>query len=152
MKKNILKITLLVALLALGVYGYLETRYNPIKTVTIADQRVTVTTVSSPEDLSRGLAGVQQLSWDQGMLFLFPRQGTYTFWMKDMVMPIDIIWMRGNLVADITRNVPPPSDLAQQDNLPLYTSREAIDSVLEVRSGFADRYNIKIGQTVQFGT
>ncbi len=150
MKKRVLKIGLVVMLLVIGAYGYWQSRTSAIRIVSISNQAVRVTAVSSPEDLTRGLAGVHNLEWDQGMLFLFPARGQYQFWMKDMAIPIDIIWLRDNLVADITRQVPAPVDLQHQDNLPLYSSREPIDSVLEVRSGFADRYSVKIGDSVSF--
>ncbi len=148
--KNIVKISLVSLLLIIGAYGYWQSRTSPIRVVRVGDQMVRVTAVSSPEDLARGLAGVRSLEWDEGMLFLFPARGQYQFWMKDMTIPIDIIWLRDNLVADITRQVPAPTDLQHQDNLPLYSSREPIDSVLEVRSGFADRYSIRIGDKVEF--
>ncbi len=150
MKKRVLKIGIVLLLLVIGAYGYWQSRTSSIHAVHIGNQVVRVTSVSGPEDLARGLSGVPSLEWDEGMLFIFPARGQYQFWMKDMIMPIDIIWLRDNLVADITRQVPAPTDLQHQDNLPLYSSREPIDTVLEVRSGFADRYSVKIGDSVSF--
>ncbi|MFH0874274.1 MAG: DUF192 domain-containing protein [Candidatus Komeilibacteria bacterium] len=147
-KKNIYKIFIVIVLLALGVYGYWQTRVNTIKSVVIAGQQIAVQAVSSPDDLAKGLAGAADLPWDKGMLFLFPRQGNYKFWMKDMLIPLDIIWLRGNMVVAISREVLPPADLNHQTDLPLYSSREPIDSVLELRSGFADRYGVQVGDSV----
>lgn len=151
MKKNILSVIILAVLLLVGFYGYWNSRSAGIRTVTIGGIKVRVTTVSNPSDLARGLSGVARLDPDQGMLFLFPTKGFYQFWMKDMLIPLDIIWLRDNSVADITRDVPPPADLSKQENLPLYSSREAIDSVLEVPAGFADQHGLRIGDSVIFG-
>ncbi len=117
-------------------------------TVILAGQTVKVTLASTPEQLAKGLAGVKNLDWDQGMLFIFPRRDYYNFWMKDMLIPLDIIWIDGNKVVEISKNVLPPVDLAQQANLPIYQGSQPVDYVLEVKAGFSDKFGLEVGQTV----
>ena len=45
------------------------------------------------EEKRRGLSGRNGLEENEGMLFVFEEPGFYSFWMKDMLFPIDIIWI-----------------------------------------------------------
>lgn len=55
-----------------------------------------------------GLSGRKYLAKNSGMLFVFPKEDYYAFWMKDMLFPIDIIWMDKNYkVVYIKKNVQP---------------------------------------------
>ena len=55
-----------------------------------------------------GLGGRTSIPGDYGMLFVFPDDGYHGFWMKDMVLPIDIFWLdaQGQVVS-IAPNVAP---------------------------------------------
>ena len=48
------------------------------------------------EQQARGLMFRQALDSDEGMLFIFPQDGIYPFWMKNTLIPLDIIWMDSN--------------------------------------------------------
>jgi uncharacterized membrane protein (UPF0127 family) len=57
----------------------------------------------------RGLGGYESLPDDRGMLFVFQQPGEYGFWMKDMVMAIDIIWISvENQVVHVETAQPQP--------------------------------------------
>src|SRR3990172_7339338 len=45
----------------------------------------------SPEEQAKGLMGRESLEPGKGMLFVFPEEGIYPFWMKDTLMPLDMI-------------------------------------------------------------
>ena len=50
----------------------------------------------------RGLSSHTALLDNQGMLFIFDKPGNYGFWMKDMIFPIDILWIDANFkIIDI---------------------------------------------------
>lgn len=140
----------LFALAIIVVIGYLYTRDGRIRFVDIGGQTVAVRLASTQAELERGLGGVDHLEWNEGMLFLFPTASHYQFWMKDMVIPLDIIWLRGSKITQISENIQPPADLQQQDNLPIYSSEQLIDTVLEVPAGFVQRYQIKVSDTVRY--
>ena len=91
-----------------------------------------------------GLSKFDKIDDSQGMLFIFPRQITYSFWMKDMKFPIDIIFINGDKIVDIFQNVPVSTNGA----IPTYTPREKADKVLEINSGLTKEYGIKIGDKV----
>jgi len=148
MIKKILAATLVLAIIV-GI-GYLYFSDGRIRHVYIAGQKVAVKLASTKEELQYGLAGVKQLNWNEGMLFIFPVSSQYQFWMKDMEIPLDIIWLRDTTIVQITENVPAPTDLKQQENLPLYTSRESVNNVLEVPAGFVQRYKVQVGDVVKY--
>ena len=91
-----------------------------------------------------GLAKYNHLEQNQGMLFLFSKSDFYSFWMKDMRFPIDIIFIQDNKVVDIFNKVPVSPD----ENLPVYTTRTKANKVLEINAGLAKQYNLKIGTVV----
>lgn len=99
----------------------------------------------------RGLSGHPKLEDDQAMVFSFvnserKRPG---FWMKEMLFPIDIIWVRENIVVDISKNVPAPEPGTPLNDLPLFYPKEPIDTVIEINTGLSDKLNIKTGTTVR---
>jgi uncharacterized protein len=95
--------------------------------------RVSVEVARTPAARARGLSGHAPLGEDEGMLFLFDEADRYGFWMKDMLFPIDIIWIRDGVVDGA---------------LPSYAPREPADTVLEVRAGFAADRGVVPGLSV----
>jgi uncharacterized membrane protein (UPF0127 family) len=80
------------------------------------------------------------------MLFLFDPKETPSFWMKDMLFPIDIIFINDGTVVTVYKNVQPPID---GQNLPLYKPNQPIDDVLEINAGLSEQYGIKEGDSVK---
>lgn len=119
-----------------------------VSTVTIADQTLSVTKVTKPAELAKGLAGVSSLAWNEGMLFVFEDRAVRTFWMKDMRMPIDIIWIDEGLVVGFAQNVPPPDPQTSDQSLSIYTSPQPVTHVLEVAAGFAEKFGVSVGDEV----
>ena len=82
----------------------------------------------------QGLSGRTDLSDDYGMLFVFDNYAERSFWMKDMLVPIDIVWVKDDKIVGYEDNVQPELDVADHE-LILYTSSEPGNYVLEVRAG-----------------
>jgi uncharacterized membrane protein (UPF0127 family) len=114
---------------------------NPWVTVTVGKVTVKAETVQTPELLYLGLSGRKELPEGRGMLFLMPAKGLQFFCMREMLLPLDLIWISNGRVAGVTRNVPQtfPGDLP---------SPGPVTQVLEVPAGFADRHGIKTGDQV----
>ena len=94
---------------------------------------------------SVGLAKYKKIDMNQGMLFLFPKPDYYSFWMKNMQFPIDIIFISNNKVVDVFYNVP----LSPNENLSTYTTKTKADKVLEINAGLVKKYGIKVGTEVR---
>lgn len=112
----------------------------PQPTVGIGGQSVSVSIADTDATRQRGLGGRAGLGDREGMLFLFPRDGYYAFWMKDMRFSIDIVWLDASGgVVFIKKSVSP--DTYPQAFRPNSPARY----VLELPAGFTSQYNIKIG-------
>ena len=99
-----------------------------------------------PERL-RGLQFRKSLCDHCGMLFVFPHSQIYSFWMKDTLIPLDMIWMDyARRVVYIEKNVPP----CRADPCPAYTPTEKAVYVLEINAGSADRWGLRVGDTAAF--
>ena len=116
-----------------------------IRYVKIAGQEIKVEVASMPEERVRGLSGKRGLKEDEGMLFVFDRSGNYPFWMKDMNFPIDMVWIGENMkVIYIKENARP--ELYPE----IYSPDKNAKYVLEVVSGFSQKNNLKVGDSVEF--
>lgn len=110
------------------------------ETVMLDDTPVRVAVVDTDASRTRGLSGYAPLKWGEGMLFVFEEEGAYSFWMKDMLFSIDILWFdaAGKLVH-IEREVSPASYPAS------FTPGSPAQYVLEVPAGFAAEHEIVVG-------
>lgn len=92
------------------------------------------------EARERGLGGRESIPSDYGMLFVFPEDARYGFWMKDMLVPLDIFWL------DAQGQVVSLSEEVATSSYPhvFYPSAPA-RYVLETASGFAEAHAIATG-------
>lgn len=90
----------------------------------------------------RGLSGVRTMAWDQGMLFVYSRPGVRNFWMVEMKMSIDIIWLKGGVVTGIAADMPPPPPGRRPATA---KSPGPADMVLEVNAGWARANGVRVG-------
>lgn len=115
------------------------------KTLSIGSAKIEIEIADDPAERSRGLSGRESLGENEGLLFIFEKPGIYSFWMKEMLFPIDIIWIDQNwAVVEITKNAAPESFPGN------FTPRSPAQYVLETNSGFADEAKINLGDEVIF--
>ena len=91
-----------------------------------------------------GLSGVSGLRDLEGKLFIFDADGKHGIWMKDMLIPIDILWIDKNLkVIHIVENASP-------DSYPHTVFSPPLDArfVLEMNAFFVSSLKIKVGDTL----
>lgn len=151
--RTLIIFVLLLGLLIFGGFFILQDRSSltsddfvqTLPAIKIRGASIEVELAKTPEEQAQGLSGKTSLPENQGMLFLYDKPGLYSFWMKDMNFPIDIIWVDENYrIADITKNLSP-------DTFPQsFQPSKPAQYVLEVNTGFADRNNIRVGDTVDF--
>ena len=114
-------------------------------TIYLDNVPIKVTVVDTPETRSKGLSGRESLRRGEGMFFIFPEDGKYSFWMKDMQFPIDILWISAEGVvvgADI--NVDPTSYPKT------FSPPVPIRFVLEVPAGFVASQRVTTSSKVSF--
>ena len=148
----LLMFALLLALVAGVVFAqnYLKTKtlfpFKKNPTVTINGHKFQVTVARSQKEQEIGLSETKSLPQNQGMIFLFEKSAYYSFWMKNMKFPIDIIYINGDQIVTIQNNVQPAKE---QESPILYTSTEPSDKVLEINAGLTKQYDFKKGQPVK---
>lgn len=96
---------------------------------------------------AQGLMYRDQLPQDRGMIFLFTKAGNYPFWMKDTLIPLDMIWIdEQHRIVHIAHNVRP----CKADPCPNYDPGAFANAVLEVAAGVAARHGLANGQPLRF--
>jgi YVTN family beta-propeller protein len=101
--------------------------------------------VEVPDDLEESMRGLmfrKHLPGNAGMLFAYYDEKPRTFWMKNTLIPLDMIFVDSNSkIIEIKENVPP----CAQDECPTYPSKEPAQYVLEVNAGFVQEKGVKVG-------
>ncbi len=112
----------------------------------VIDGRITidVEVARSIEEQAKGLGGRSSLKKGTGMVFPYDGPGPRAFWMKGMLIPLDILWIRDGKIVAIEAKIPPPSP-----GKPLAVYGHVADLVLEVPAGYAREMGIRVGQPVR---
>lgn len=96
----------------------------------------------------KGLSIKDSLKENEGMLFIFQKEGKYDFWMNGMKFPIDILWLdTAGKVVHVESNLKPC--ISEKDCPDFVPSKDAL-YVLETVAGFAERHDVKIGTDIDF--
>lgn len=112
-------------------------------------QTVKVEVMLDPKDQLRGMMFRDSLAPDRGMLFVHRVPGTYTYWMYQVKIPLDIIWMdKEKRVVEISANTPPCKTAASA--CPHFGGHQVAQYVLELGGGMSAKYGIKQGDTLVF--
>jgi uncharacterized membrane protein (UPF0127 family) len=103
----------------------------------------------SDEDMARGMMFRDSLAPDRGMLFLHRSVGSHAYWMYQVKIPLDIVWMDSDRrIVEISANTPPCT--VEQSQCPTYGGHVPSQYVLELAGGMAARYGLKDGDTLEF--
>lgn len=121
---------------------------NNYNYLTIGGKRLLVETAKTAAEREKGLSGRKELCFDCGLLFTFPQKQRWSFWMKQMYFDIDIIWIDGDKIVDITIGAKKPSLDDFNNPKEVYAPNVPVDKVLEVNSGWVEQKDIKIGDMV----
>lgn len=107
-------------------------------------RRVSVEVATTPRAKARGLMHREELSEDQGMLFVFREEGIRHFWMKNTLVPLDMIFIDcdGRIVGIVHEAEPLTQKTRSVDRPSRY--------VLEVRGGWAKSQGVEAGHRVRF--
>ena len=123
-----------------------EQKQNQTALVTVGGVNLITSLSTTPDAQSKGLAIRDSLNENEGMLFIFETPQKYSFWMKDMKFPIDIIWInQEGKIVHIEKNLPPCVFLLP---CPSYAPKDDSLYVLEVVSNFTNKFDINVGDPV----
>ena len=100
----------------------------------------------TPEETSQGLMFRESLAPRTGMLFLFKDADVRPFWMKNTMIPLDIIWLDAEgRVVYVSANTPP----CKADPCPNYDPKVPSVTVFEIAGGLAKTEKIELGSKLQ---
>jgi len=111
---------------------------------TINDNTFKVKLAITPHQIQNGMMGKNFNEEYNGLYFLLPNKGEQSFWMKDCLIPLDIIMIDGDIITTIHNNCEPCDELDCKS----YTGYG--DKVLEVAGGTCEKLSIKKGDSVSF--
>ena len=155
-KKYILGLGVLGLLMVIVLGGYIKfhTNFIPVKkeaglskvSVVIGSRTIVASVADTQVLQEKGLSGTASLSADQAMLFVFRSPSKYSFWMKDMHYPIDMIWLDSKKKVVFIKKHATPESYPEQ-----FIPTTPAQYVLEVSDGFTDTQKVHVGDIVEFG-
>lgn len=98
----------------------------------------------TPKQQEMGLMYRPALPDNQGMLFEFPSPQPTRFWMKNCIVPLDMVFIREGVVEYIAASAPP----CDKEPCPTYGPNQLIDRVIELRAGRAAELGLKVGDKI----
>lgn len=102
-----------------------------------------------PEDMVRGMMYRDSLAPDRGMLFLHGEPGRYSYWMYQVKIPLDLIWLDADKrIVEMSPNTPPCRSKASQ--CPQYGGNQEALYVLELAAGSIEKHGLKLGSRLEF--
>lgn len=129
--------------LAYAVHG--RTTALSEERITIGFSLLTVEVADTRRAQAHGLSDRDSLEEGRGMLFRFSDAAVRNFWMKDMLFPLDAIWVRDAVVVGFEEHI--PISLEGTDVV-RFSSVVPADTVIEVPSGWIARHGVHIGDRV----
>jgi uncharacterized membrane protein (UPF0127 family) len=109
--------------------------------------QITLELAITPEEIGQGLMFRPSLPEDLGMLFLFEVERVPSFWMKNTMIPLDLIFLDGRgAILEIVHDAQP----CAAEPCPHYIPSSAAAAVLEVAAGVAARHELAAGDVITF--
>jgi len=145
--KEIIKILLLIIILVVSIF-ILQFFIQPRDSLKINDMVFNVEIFDTNEEIKNGLSNRNEIKKNQGALFVFNEPGFYSFWMKNMLFPVDIIWINDKKEVVFIKKDFQPCRI-EEDCQNIIPNKKA-KYVLEIKAGIADKIDIKIGNKTIF--
>jgi len=136
----------LVALLVASVIAYMVTTFQPTTLVRIGSGAYQVQVANTEAERIQGLSGVQELPKNGGLLMDFQEDGQWGIWMKDMYIPLDIVWLNSKKeVIYLVANASPELSTTKT-----FIPKNPARYVLELPAGSIQNAGIRKGTVAAF--
>ncbi len=121
-----------------------KAQYLPIEaTLQIGSQTINLEVADEISEQLKGLKHRPKLEADQGIYFSFEKHQELTFWMKDVIVPLDIVFLDNNQVVKIVSSAEP----CQEEICLLYKSWG--NGAIELKANMANSLGIKVGDKIK---
>lgn len=147
-KKNTIIVALIIIFIA-GIFFvgkmYLDcfNFKNKIVLVKLGEKFFFAEVADNQIKATKGLSGRKNLCERCAMLFVLDKPGVKSFWMKNMKFDLDIIWIRGNKIVQISPNIPYGS--GEQSTA---SSLSEVNRVIEINAGMSEKIGLKVGDEI----
>ena len=141
---ELIVISLVAILLVILFFNFYKPEYQTVK-VKVGNYTVTADLADTIPKKIKGLMGRKSLPENRGMLFIFGDNSKPSFWMMNMSIPIDMIWIGSD--GKVTHTVKDAQPCLV--NCKLYSPDKESKYVLEVASNFTERHDVKMGTKVE---
>ena len=146
MKENLVKI--LAVFLLIFLIGCTKNLGENFKEISIDNGeeliKINAEIADDEQEQTQGLMFREKLNQDEGMLFVFENEQEQIFWMKNTLIPLDMLFIDENFeIVDIKSAVP-----CKEEPCEIYKSSKPAKYVLEVNGNLTAKKDIKIGDKV----
>ncbi len=128
-----------------GKAAYSFTKEGELSFINSKGELISQLSIEIADDDEQRITGLMfrdKMEENQGMLFIFPYEAPQSFWMKNTILPLDIIFVSAKMeIVKIHKNTIPYSEQS-------YSSVRPSQYVVEVNAGYTDRYGIKEGDRI----
>jgi len=129
-----------------GAYIANSFSFEPTRQTHIGSNVYQLQVADTEELRQKGLSGVEALNRNGGLLMAFDSDDTWGIWMKDMEIPIDILWLDKNKkIIHLVKEADP-----ELSTDVIYTPDDAARYVIELQAGQIKKAGIRKGMPVHF--
>ena len=140
-----MEITLWMILLVIILTEFINYPAGRQNQVCFKDYCFSVELAMTPEEREKGLMFRKNLDSDKGMLFIFDKEGKHGFWMKNTLIPLDIIWINNDReVVFINEKTQP----CKENDCPIIKPTKDAKYVLEINEGLSEKNGLSVGNKV----
>ena len=152
---------LFVLLVAAGAIGQDDKEADakkkiPKEEVVIGEETFTLEVAANEKSRANGLMNREKIDKHGGMIFIYKRAQFRSFWMKNCLVDIDLLYLdgRGRIGSLHKMKKEPPrseneSVIDYERRLKRYLSRRAAQFIIELKAGSIDRLKPKVGETIE---
>lgn len=142
---TVLIVACLVLIIGVAIFFVTNNLSNKVSVV-LGNQSFSAKLALTDEQRIQGLSGVSDLGNDELLLMAFPTDSQWSIWMKDMKIPIDIIWLDSDKkIVYMVKNADPALGTSRT-----FTPKREARYVLEMVAGTIDRHDIRVNTTAIF--
>jgi uncharacterized protein len=148
-KEGMVLLVLFVAVIGFSFYyrHFIIDIENDEERVCFGDDCFFVEIAKTNEERMRGLMFRESLEDDRGMFFIFDEENVYAFWMKDTLIPLDMIWINSEKeVVFIQENAVP----CEEEQCKVYNPGVSALYVLEINGGGSREIGLDVGERAEF--
>jgi len=121
--------------------------------VILEDRTFNLELALTPGQREKGLMGRDAIAVNEGMLFVYPDEEPYpaklNFWMKDCLIPIDLIFIDRQGIITAVHEMEPPQPGTADEDLVVYSSERPAQFAIEIKGGLAAELGLRVGDRVK---